>query len=206
MLGARPGTVYTSTPSDRAPRADGARPRGTKSTSRKSLPAARLFPLESLSELIQVAEKFHPEYGHRIDEHRTECRDLRAVIDRFCPPDILVVDLAMCNTEAERMTASGGNDIINEVEPCVLPDPREILRSLTGFKVLRAYARSVPVIVTSYFANPLVAQHCLVNGAFAYVRKPVLGVRTDNEYDFRHAVDIGATAMDKAAREEYETA
>jgi hypothetical protein len=32
-----------------------------------------------------------------------------------------------------------------------------------------------PVIVTASWANPFVETHCLVNGAFAYVRKPFSG-------------------------------
>jgi CheY-like chemotaxis protein len=163
------------------------------------IPAARLFPLDALSELIKVAQEFDPEYGHRIDEHRAECRNLRAVINRVCPPDILVVDLALSSSEADRALAAGGGVSFNENEPDALPDPREVLRSLTGFKVLRAYSRSIPVIISSYMSNPLVAQHCLVNGAFAYIRKPVLS-KTDNAHDFRRAAEIGITAMDKSAK------
>ena len=161
-------------------------------------PTARLFPLDALGDLMQVAEAFKPEYGHQIEEDRVECRALRAVIDAFCRPDILIVDLALSRSEGERMLSTG-LDKVDEEEPHILADPRGVLRTLTGFKVLRAYARSIPVIVTSYWPNPLVAQHCLVNGAFAYVRKPV-GQVTDNGHDFRHAAEIGTTAMDRAAK------
>jgi hypothetical protein len=161
-------------------------------------PTARLFPLDALGDLIQVAETFNPEYGHKIEEDRVECRALRAVIDAFCRPDILIVDLALSKSEGERMLGEG-RDTVDEEEPHILADPRGVLRTLTGFKVLRAYARSIPVIVTSYWPNPLVAQHCLVNGAFAYLRKPVPPI-ADNGHDFRSAVEIGTTAMDRAAK------
>lgn len=162
-------------------------------------PTARLFPLDALSELIQVAKTYQPKYGHRMEEDSAGCLSLREVVDRLCPPDILIVDLAMCDPEVERMKVCGGQGLVSEDAPNVLPDPREDLRTLTGFKVLRAYSRSVPVIVTSYLSNPLVAQHCLVNGAFAFVGKPVPGV-ADNKHDFRHAAEVGATALDRTAK------
>ena len=162
-------------------------------------PTTRLFPLDALGELCQVAAKFQPKYGHRVEEDSAECLNLRAVVDRFCPPDILIVDLAMCDSDIARMAQSGGRATVSEDAPAVLPDPRGDLRTLTGFKLLRAYSRSVPVIVTSYLSNPLVAQHCLVNGAFAFVGKPVPGV-ADTGHDFRHAADVGSTALDRAAK------
>lgn len=162
-------------------------------------PTARLFPLDALNDLILAADKFNPKYGHRMEEDCSEYHDLRCVVNQFCPPDILIVDLAMSESEAKRIINAGGSETISANQPDVPPDPREVLRTLTGFKVLRAFARSVPVIVTSYVANPLVAQHCLVNGAFAYVRKPVLNSAEDR-HDFRHACDIGITAMDRAAK------
>ena len=162
-------------------------------------PTARLFPLDALPELIQVAKKFQPKYGHKMEEDGVECGDVRAVVDRFCPPDILIVDLAMDLDEMASMVQAGAMSTFCADEPQALTDPREALRDLTGFKVLRAYARSVPVIVTAYWPNPLVAQHCLVNGAYAYVRKPVLA-RADNEHDFLHAARAGTTTMDKAAK------
>jgi CheY-like chemotaxis protein len=163
------------------------------------VPTARLFPLDALSHLCQVAEAFEPNYGHKIEEDRDECRDLRTVVDRFCAPDIIVADLAMNADEAGRMIEAGGLDTFNANDPHSLADPREVLRTLTGFKLLRAYARSVPFIVTATWPNPLVAQHCLVNGAFAYVHKPVL-TTAENQVDFLHASEIGTTAMDKAAK------
>jgi CheY-like chemotaxis protein len=104
----------------------------------------------------------------------------------------------MCNEEIERMK-SVGYDTFNEAEPRGLADPRDALRTLTGFKVLRAYADRVPVIVTSFYPNPLIAQHCLVNGAFAYVRKPVFS-KADNRHDFFHAAETGTTVQDLAAK------
>lgn len=167
-------------------------------------PTARLFPLDALSELIQVAADFEPGYGHKMEDDRPECRALCEVVDRFYPPDILIVDLAMSQEEGERMLSAGGLDTFSEDQPRTLSDPRDALRALTGFKLLRAYARKVPVIVTSYWPNPLIAQHCLVNGAFAYVRKPVLA-KADHSQDFRHAAELGTTAMDKAAKENAST-
>ncbi len=161
-------------------------------------PSVQLFPLEALDDLIRVADAFTPGFGHNIEEDRIECRALCEVVKSFCTPDILIVDLAMSTEEGNRMLSTG-LDTVDQEKPHVLADPRTALRTLTGFKILRAYSRSVPVIVTSYWPNPLVAQHCLVNGAFAYVRKPVLSV-ADNGYDFRHAAEIGVTAMDRAAK------
>jgi len=163
-------------------------------------PTARLFPLDALSELIKAAGDFTPQYGHKMEDDRTGCRELCAIVDLFCPPDILIVDLAMSESEGTRMLETG-LDTVDDSHPSSLPDPREVLRTLTGFKLMRAYARSIPVIVTSYWPNPLIAQHCLVNGAFAYVRKPVLSVNASgNQHDFRHAAEIGTTAMDRAAK------
>ena len=162
-------------------------------------PTARLFPLDALSHLCQVAKDFEPQYGYRVEEDSAECRGLRAVVDDFCVPDIIVADLAMDADEAARMVEAGGLIAFDVNDPQALSDPRDVLRTLTGFKLLRAYARSVPFIVTATWSNPLVAQHCLVNGAFAYVRKPVL-TTAENGIDFLHAAHIGTIEMDKGAK------
>jgi CheY-like chemotaxis protein len=155
-------------------------------------PTARLFPLDALSNLCQAAQSFEPHYGYKIDEDSTECQELRNVVDAICVPDIIVADLAMDADEAARMVQAGGMDTFNPSDTHPLRDPREVLRTLTGFKLLRAYARSVPFIVSATWPNPLVAQHCLINGAFAYVRKPV-SPTAENHVDLRRAAEIGTT-------------
>jgi len=88
-------------------------------------------------------------------------------------PHILIVDMALSTNETEDLIQYGG-----DAEPRFgweheLPDPRQTLRGLTGFDLLRHFRGIMPVIVTTYAQNPLVAQHCLINGASSIIIKPI---------------------------------
>jgi CheY-like chemotaxis protein len=162
-------------------------------------PRAVLFPQEEIPELIRTAKRYTPGYGDSPEEDKTECQALRRLIDRVCEPDILIVDLAMNNEEGESVLPEGFEQFDRE-KPAALGDPRPNLRNLTGFKLIRAFAHTVPVIATSHLSNPLIAQHCLVNGAFAFVHKPVPSVQA-NEVDFTRAWERSMQRMDLLAKE-----
>lgn len=164
-------------------------------------PAVHIYPIEDLSELVKIARTFQPAYGHKIESGRDGCAELQAALTRFRDTvDVLVVDLAMTRDEVEAMVAAGAEDAFDPASPAPLRDPRPKLRELTGFKLLRAFAREMPVVVTAFWPNPLVRQHCRVNGAFAYVQKPILTRSEANNFDFESAVSIGVVPMDKSAK------
>ena len=166
-------------------------------------PRAVLFPQEELPDLIRTARAYRPNFGHLREDESPECRALRDLIYRVCRPDILIVDLAMDNDEGESMSPEGFETFDPHIS-AKLGDPRPKLRELTGFKLLRAFAHLVPVIATSHLPNPLIAQHCLVNGAFAFVHKPVPSV-APNGVDFSHASERSLHRMDLAAKENFDT-
>jgi CheY-like chemotaxis protein len=159
---------------------------------------AKIFPLTGLDMLIAASD------GDA----------LRAEMDRACAelfdasqPDVLVVDLALSPEETETLINAGGN-----VEPTPddfskgqsLKDPREELEVLTGFRVLNAYKSRIPVVITSYARNPLVAQHCLLNGAYAVLRKPVVdrcGETSSDPFGFDMATasHLGVDGLEKSA-------
>lgn len=94
-------------------------------------------------------------------------------------PDVLVVDLALCDYEQRELMAEEHRWPAMECYECNPPkpdsivDPRPLVDNMTGFKVLGAHAGEVPIIATSFASHPLVSRHCLINGARAFVRKPV---------------------------------
>ena len=170
-------------------------------------PQVVVFPIRRLPDLIALASEAKPTAGPaREDSPAFDA--LRDAIARSFTPDILIVDLALQHDEVKllRDPEVGGNDHLTDhdiaqPQPRALADPREKLRELTGFKILRAYAGRMPVIVTAYWRNPLVAQHCLVSGGYAFVRKPVPSL-ADNQFDMRRAsLDVKAAALDLSAKE-----
>lgn len=95
-------------------------------------------------------------------------------------PDVLVVDLALNGWEqielmnAEKDWPSMTCQICDRPKPDSVPDPRDQVEEMTGFKVIRALAgEGLPIIATSYASHPLVPDYCLISGARAFVRKPV---------------------------------
>lgn len=120
--------------------------------------------------------------------------DLRDALTKYCRrrfgkelPDVVVVDLGLTSDETTTLIEAGGDRGVSEKhlaegffgEDTDGPvDPRDVVQTLTGFRILRAYAdvvygKSRPVIVTTGATNPLVIQHCRASGAFAVVRKPL---------------------------------
>lgn len=162
-------------------------------------PNVRVFDLDDAEgAMVAAAAGFKPTYGYN-REDSSSSSSLRRLIDRY-RPDILVVDLAISAEEGPAIEAEGIVQIDASKPPATLPDPRLKLRELTGFKILRAYSRICPVIVTSSLSNPLAVQHCMVNGAFAYVLRPVPHMNVNSPgYDFE-TVTRDLRTLDAAAK------
>lgn len=114
-------------------------------------------------------------------------------------PDLLIVDLALNQTEARLLRAAGGTVDAG--------DPRPALNEMTGFRIIQEYGgvfeggthpHRCSVIATTLASNPHVAVHCLENGASAVIRKPFQDrvVRTVLRWEQAH------TRLNPAALEE----
>lgn len=100
-------------------------------------------------------------------------------------PDVLLVDLALSTNEQHELMAKESHWPALTCQSCDLPppddemdDPRILVEEMTGFKVISALAGELPIIATSYANHPLVSHCCLVNGARAFIRKPVRETET----------------------------
>jgi hypothetical protein len=192
------GPIFTSTE------------RGRRDVASVDLPKVELFPLgDPLAALVTAARAVPITVG-TVPEDPSAYLVNRVVemVDGFFAPDVLIVDLAIGEDEGADMVKAKGDVPFVEEEDTDLLDPRPELRKLSGFKLMRIYGLGVeiPVIVTSYLRNPLVAHHCLVNGAFAFVRKPLHGmtagqdVRNDpREPDWRALDDTAKEGSDGRA-------
>jgi CheY-like chemotaxis protein len=95
-------------------------------------------------------------------------------------PHVLVVDLALSGWEQNELMAKEAHWPSLTCKECALPapdsemeDPRGLVEEMTGYRVIGALAGELPIIATSYASHPLVSYCCLVNGARAFIRKPV---------------------------------
>jgi len=148
-----------------------------------AIPAIRAFPASEKAqrELVRLARDFDPGIGPESDEGREGWQQLYEYVSASASGefDILFTDLAIGPEEGPRIESVGGFKASPahpwaELEAFNSPeDPRITLRDLTGFKLLRAFKHRCPVIVSSTCRNPLIIQHCLVNGAVAYIEKPL---------------------------------
>lgn len=115
----------------------------------------------------------------------TEITDLEPAVAKMCKrylgkraPDVLIVDLALSDAEQKRLKKARGDfaPTLDDLKMS-LREPRKTRRTvarLTGYRVLvQAAAKGIPVIATSGASNPLIAQECMVGGAFAVVHKPI---------------------------------
>ena len=142
---------------------------------------------------------------------------------------VMVVDLALLKHEGPQMVDAGGLPTAPvplakrrsirrlrrppaSATPHQVTDPRDVLRTITGFRIIEAFRQiddahlSVPVIATTHLGNPLIAQHCLVNGAFGVVRKPLPHVDKnpvdpDNPMDMCSACERKIAALERRAKE-----
>lgn len=122
-------------------------------------------------------------------------------------PDVLVVDLALSDYEQGELMAEEASWPALTCQECGLPpphsemdDPRGLVENMTGFKVIAALAGELPIIATSYADHPLVSHHCLVNGARAFIRKPVREMETREGregWDWATAARYGAYELQK---------
>lgn len=117
-------------------------------------------------------------------------------------PDVLVVDLALSSGEQEELMFEQSHWPSLTCVNCGLPepdsamdDPRGLVGEMTGYKVIGALAGELPIIATSYASHPLVSHHCLVNGARAFIRKPV---RETERREGRRGWDFAAASRHSA--------
>jgi hypothetical protein len=134
-------------------------------------PVVQKFHPPRLMKLQSAVRGYTPQPGPLQDESLSAAAVRRAVAEGAIRPEILIVDLAIGGDEGDAMEEAGCFDEYTGQDDLPLRDPRRELELTTGFKLLRAFV-GIPVLVTSRMTNPLIAQHCLVNGAFAYLRKP----------------------------------
>lgn len=179
-------------------------------------PEAKLFPPSKLGTLKELARQYVPDVMSSGDP---AAQALRAAVNSECVADVIVVDLALDGTEGQTVVDRGGlvgfrapvedapaggaqasaGDLPDGRQE--LPDPRPELRRLTGFRILAAFADFLPVIATSYLSNPLIRQHCIVNGAVGFIAKPVESKdKTGNGLDFL-SVTPAATDRELSAKE-----
>lgn len=138
----------------------------------------KLLPLDQLRLLVSTAAK------RETLEHELARICTRSFEGISAVPDVMLVDLALSDKETEDLGNAGGDDEPKPHAPNQpLRDPRSALELLAGFKIVKQFGGQVPVIATSYARNPLVAQHCLMNGAFAVIRKPLAGHNAKVEED-----------------------
>ncbi len=158
----------------------------------------RLLALDRVKKMVSVAA--------RKKDLEAEIRDASASVfnSRLSElPDILFVDLALSSAETKRLIKEGGNEEPGPGNIQVLADPRDTLETLAGFRILQAFGRRTPVITTSYARNPLVAQHCMMNGAFGVIRKPVVGHHSEADGEDHRGWDMAtAGAMTLGTLEE----
>jgi hypothetical protein len=153
-------------------------------------PEAKLYPTERAAlDLLYNAT--------RANERLERSRALKDVLRTYgdLTRMVLVADLALLPNEGKRMErAQAPKNGPHGSGP--LRDPRKTLRTLTGFRIVEALRDEMPVIATTYSRSPLVAQHCLVSGAFAVVGKPV-PQRDKNPLDKSQPMDM-ATARQRS--------
>ncbi len=158
-----------------------------KSSYTSDEPSVVLFPTDRIPELQHAAQEYDPRSGHQGDERSAEASALVSLVNAAfaTAPDVLVVDLVLDEDEGGLIEEAGGLQRFDHESTVELDDPRTALRGLTGFRVLHAMAGQAPVIATSFLANPLIRQHCIVNGAVGFVAKPVPSTdRSGNNMDF----------------------
>ena len=152
------------------------------------------FPPDEIAALAEAASDDHPD---------ARARTLQPLISAHGPLDqmIMVADLALAPGEGPAMDAAHARDQVTATSSRRrFRDARPALRDLTGFRVMQAFCRDMPVIVTTYSSSPLVHQHCLVNGAFAVVEKPAPQKAT-NKFDMRTARNRAIHALELSARQ-----
>jgi hypothetical protein len=115
----------------------------------------------------------------------------------------MVVDLALGQGEAKLLDDAGARDTVDGRPRTrrTFRDPRPTLSETSGFRIMRAFASTMPVIVTSYSSSPLVKQFCLVNGAFAVVEKPVPQRNEETNFDMFTAAKQKVHARENSARQ-----
>jgi CheY-like chemotaxis protein len=165
----------------------------TNQGERLSYPSVHVFPPHELSRLKKPTREPHlDDRRELLNEIFLDQPSLRAV------PDILIVDLALLPGEGHAMEVAGAMEEVGAAHRDPIADPRGALREVTGFKLLEAFGRRMPVIVTTSARNPLVAQHCLVNGAFAVIVKPVAA--SSDGFDFKTALNRQFDVLELSAR------
>ncbi len=149
----------------------------------------RLLPFSMLKDLVSAASK-----KKRLEEemHKASADLFSSSLGKL--PDVMLVDLALSREETQRLVSQGGNDEPSPTNGTQLRDPRDTLEELAGFQILRAFGETIPVITTSYARNPLVRQHCMMNGAYGAIRKPIVGHHSEIEGENHKGWDMATAA------------
>ncbi|MDR2599062.1 MAG: hypothetical protein LBC73_02170 [Oscillospiraceae bacterium] len=92
-----------------------------------------------------------------------------AVHNEYDKTDMVILDLALSESEAEYLRRNGGKDVhgLNR-------NTRHALTNLTGFKLIDAFRQlQCIVVVTSSSSNPSVETLCIEQGANSFILKPL---------------------------------
>jgi hypothetical protein len=82
-------------------------------------------------------------------------------------PNLLILDLALTNEQAEALDCAGGGDAMG------IKDPGVALEKTGGFIALQAWDDRCPTLITTYAKNPHIVARCLDAGAHDIVIKPL---------------------------------
>lgn len=158
-----------------------------------------LFPLTQIPQLVAASH---------IEDDEVQKAGLQSLLKEHTGADsldslIMVIDLALGHGEAKLLDNAGARDTVDGRPRTrrTFRDPRQTLTDTSGFRIMRAFAGTIPVIVTSYSSSPLVKQLCLVNGAFAVVEKPVPQRDEKTNFDMFTAAKQKVHARENSARQ-----